>query len=74
MKTIEDYQKFADELKVLCEKHGVYLIGSCYSEGIYGEIELVDIDKISPKDEERINFTVSQPTWMNGMIILGPPS
>jgi len=29
-----------DEIKLVCEKHGVFLVGTCESEGIYGEITI----------------------------------
>ena len=48
MKTLDQYQEFADELKVLCEKHRIGLIGTDESEGIYGEITLVDLDEPEP--------------------------
>jgi len=42
MKTKADYQRFADELKALCEKHGIVLQATCRSEGIGGELTLLD--------------------------------
>jgi len=44
MKTLEEYQKFADELALLCDKHGIGIVGTCGSEGIYGEITLFDFN------------------------------
>ena len=42
MKTKDDYQKATDEIASVCKKHGVFLLGTCESEGIYGEIALGD--------------------------------
>lgn len=39
-KNLREYQKFATELKELCQKHGIYILGTCEDEGIYGEITL----------------------------------
>jgi hypothetical protein len=47
MKTLEDYQAFATELEALSEKHGIGLIGTDQSEGIYGEITLFDLSDIT---------------------------
>ena len=44
MKTENDYQLFLNELKVLCGKHHVGIVGTCQSESIYGEISLFDMD------------------------------
>lgn len=44
MKTKEEYEKFVKELKELCDKHNIYLLGTCSSEGILGEITLIDGD------------------------------
>ena len=42
MKTKYDYQKAVDEIAAVCQKHGVFLLGTCESDGIYGEITLGD--------------------------------
>ena len=33
---------FLDEVRAVCRKHGVFLRGTCASEGIYGEILIGD--------------------------------
>jgi len=43
MKTKEDYQKAIDEIANVCKKHGIFLIGTCETEGIYGEITIGDV-------------------------------
>jgi hypothetical protein len=61
MKTKEEYENFANELKLLCEKHGIFVVGTCESEGIYGEIALIDKDDPENywKDPfEKIGFNV----------------
>ena len=42
MKTIEQLQSAVDELRSVCEKHGVVLIGTCNTEQIYGEITIAE--------------------------------
>jgi len=38
----EKLQAAVDELLAVCNKHGVVIVGTCRSEGIYGEITLFD--------------------------------
>lgn len=40
MKTIEQLQAAVDELRSVCEKHGIILLGTCASEDIFGEISI----------------------------------
>ena len=40
MKTKEELQTAVDELREVCKKHDIVLIGTCSSEGIYGEITI----------------------------------
>ena len=42
MKTIEQLQSAVDELRSVCAKHGVVLIGTCSAEQIYGEITIAE--------------------------------
>lgn len=42
----KDYQKFVNEVKLLCKKHGIFMVGTCETEGIFGEISLGDIKNI----------------------------
>lgn len=39
-KTLEQLQAAVDEIRDVCRKHGVVLLGTCWSEGIYGEISI----------------------------------
>lgn len=58
MKTPEELQAAIDEIASVCLKHRIVLVGTCDSEGIYGEISIfdanlteggwVDVDKIEP--------------------------
>ena len=62
MKTREEYQKFVDELKDLCIRHGIGVIGTCEDEGVFGEIQLVDCDdyfrKSNMMDESELDGTI----------------
>ena len=40
MKTKAELQSAVDELRSVCKKHKVILLGTCTSEGIYGEITI----------------------------------
>lgn len=42
MKTIEELQAVVEELNAVCVKHGVIMFGTCWSEGITGEITIFD--------------------------------
>lgn len=42
MKTRAEYQAAIDEIRMVCRKHGVFLVGTCEQEGIYGEITIGD--------------------------------
>lgn len=42
MKTPQQLQAVVDELRAVCERHGVVLIATCESEGIFGEITIAD--------------------------------
>jgi hypothetical protein len=54
--TPEKYEHFIEEVKKLCEAHGIGMVGTCWSEGILGEITLFDMtdpeasDWRSPED------------------------
>lgn len=60
MKTIKEMQIVVDEVKDICKKHGVALLGVCYSEGIHGEIEIADITEIADRDIERLTNKVDK--------------
>ena len=55
MKTLEDYQKAIAEIKEVCKKHNVALLGTCAAEGIYGEISIMDSN-----DRNSCDWAVSQ--------------
>ncbi len=40
MKTKEQLQAAVDDLREVCRKHDIALVGTCSSEGIYGEITI----------------------------------
>ncbi len=40
MKTKEQLQAAVDELREVCGRHGIALVGTCSYEGIYGEITI----------------------------------
>lgn len=48
--TKEAVELFINEVKQVCEKHGLALIGSCNSEGIYSEIS---IDRLENAPDDR---------------------
>jgi hypothetical protein len=51
MITVEEAQIIVDEIKQVCDKYNVSLIGSCFSEGIYGEIYIAN-------NEDRTSFDI----------------
>ena len=62
MKTQQDYEAFAADLKALCERHGVQIEATCDNEGINGEITLSELkgEMKMPAVELR---EWSQPPW-----------
>lgn len=40
----EDIDAFITEIKQVCVKHRLGIVGTCNNEGIYGEISIVDLD------------------------------
>lgn len=51
--TATRYQAIVDELRQVCEKHGVQLVGTCLPESIGGEIEIVEAQK---KEYSKVSF------------------
>lgn len=45
MKTKEQLQAAINEIKGVCERHNIALVGTCDAEGIYGEITIIDASK-----------------------------
>ena len=57
MKTIAEYRLFAEELKSLCERHGIGIVGG--GDAVYGEITLFDMQSPSwPNDLKAMTFDV----------------
>ena len=40
MKTKVEYDLALKDISIACQKHGVFLMGTCINEGIYGEISI----------------------------------
>lgn len=52
-----DYAAVLADLQRLCKHHGVALIGSCYAEGIFGEIEIARASAAAvfkPRDPDQL--------------------
>lgn len=75
MKSIEETQVAINAIREVCKQHGVVLIGVCYSEGIHGEIEIVDATELMDADAARLTNKVES---LNGAAIyvegIGTPS
>lgn len=41
-RSLEELQAFIDEVKAVCDTHGLLLVGTCGCESIYGEITIVE--------------------------------
>jgi hypothetical protein len=50
MRTKEEWQAVVDDIRDVLIKHRVSIHGSCVSEGVYGEILLLDADKMPPSN------------------------
>lgn len=55
---IEQMQEAVDEIRAVCRKHGVALIGTCNSEGIDGEIAIFPAIEAGPGDLSRLTNLV----------------
>jgi hypothetical protein len=51
MRSQEEWQEVVNDLRSVLKKHAVAMHGSCISEGIYGEILLIDAAKLPPTNE-----------------------
>jgi hypothetical protein len=51
---MSDLQKFVDEVREVCNRHGMVIIGSCASEGMFGEIAIFRSSEIP--NLKHINF------------------
>jgi hypothetical protein len=57
---LSEYAQFIHDLERFCIGRGFEIAGTCYSEGIYGEITVVRIGEEanwSRWDEHKFNFT-----------------
>lgn len=45
-----NHQQLIDEIRDVLRRHNVALCGSCYDEGIHGEIEIIDLSSIDEPD------------------------
>jgi hypothetical protein len=41
-KTLEQLEAALAEIKAVCDKHGILLVGTCEAEAIYGEISIFE--------------------------------
>ena len=48
-KTKEEYQAAIDEVRAVCKKHGVVLAGVSLSEGVGGEVYILDATSEHPE-------------------------
>jgi predicted ATP-grasp superfamily ATP-dependent carboligase len=55
MLTIEKAQQVVDEVREVCRRHGVALLGACFDEGVAGEIEIIDSDSAVGPGGARMN-------------------
>lgn len=58
MKTIEQLQAAVDEIRGVCNRHGIVLVGSCFNEGIDGDIQVIDASCCREYDKERLTNKV----------------
>jgi len=51
-----DYAAVLADLQRVCKHHGVALIGTCYAEGIFGEIEIARASAVEfkPRDPDQL--------------------
>jgi len=43
---IEKAKQVVQEISEVCKKHGVYLVGTCWSEGMYSDIQIFEFGEI----------------------------
>jgi hypothetical protein len=55
MEQFHRFETFFEELKTLCNKYEVLLVGTCEDEGIYSEITILDA-KIAQAQQDWINI------------------
>lgn len=54
MKSVEEAQAAIDAIREVCKQHRVVLVGVCHSEGIFGEIEVLDAADLGARDFSRM--------------------
>jgi len=69
MKTQEELQLAVDEIKLVCQKYGVKLIGTCHSEAIYGEITIDACSWSDPQD--RLTNRVEPAPFGSDFVVTG---
>lgn len=52
---ISKAQEIIDELEAICKKHQVALIGGSESDGIYGEIRIIDVNDLTDDDIDHLS-------------------
>lgn len=55
---IKDLQKAVDEIRDVCRKHGIVLIGHCWSEALWSEILVLERDKLDDDARSRVGNVV----------------
>jgi hypothetical protein len=64
MKTVEEVQAFVNEVRAVCLKHGLVLIGTCENEGIYGEITILENTFPEPQAWRAANEQLSDEPYL----------
>ncbi len=49
-----------EEIRAVCRKHGIALIGDCSDEGIYGEIRICKADEMDDNDKRRCQCSLDE--------------
>lgn len=53
MKTEAEIQAALNDVKAVCDKHGVVLMGTAYGEGVFGEILIAPSDSVQWAEPEK---------------------
>jgi hypothetical protein len=65
------FQNVIDEIRAICKKHDIVLVGTCQSEGIYGEIFIGRLPVEGWIDfDQQITNTI-EPAWGSGFVVSG---
>lgn len=49
-----------EEIRTVCRKHGIALIGDCSNEGVYGEIRICKADEMDDNDKRRCQCSLGE--------------